>query len=219
MLWKEFPRYLEMVQEAREAVPQLPIRLGLEVDYLPEQRDWIAELCQAAPWDYLIGSVHYLGDWALDSPFETERFAQRPIEQIWAEYWSLYTEAAGSGFFDIMAHPDLVKKFGHRPTGDLRRYYEPAIAALAEADVAIEINTAGLFKNAAEMYPAPTFLEMAYQAGIPLMLSSDAHDPAHVGRAFPQAAELAKNCGYTHLARFQGRQRSLWEIEPCHGIG
>jgi histidinol-phosphatase (PHP family) len=207
MLDEEFPRYLEWVEEARAAVPQLPIRLGLEVDYFESGRDWIEELSGRVRWDYLIGSVHYLGDWAVDDPGLVHRFRERPVEEIWQRYWALFGQAARSGLFDIMAHADLVKKFGHRPEGDLRRFYEPALEAILESGVAIEINTAGLFKEVGEMYPARGFLALAASAGVPLVISSDAHAPQDVGRAFEQAVVLAKDCGFSHLQHFHERTR------------
>ncbi|RYD33463.1 MAG: histidinol-phosphatase HisJ family protein [Verrucomicrobiaceae bacterium] len=213
MLDAELPRYLELVDEARAAHRALPIRLGLEVDWLEGGEAWIESLSRRAPWDYLIGSVHYLGDWNFDHPDLVARFSSCGVEESWDRYWRLFRSAAKSGLFDIMAHPDLVKKFRHRPEGDLRRYYEPAVQACAEAGVAIEINTAGLFKPVAEMYPAPEFLKLAAEAGIPLTINSDAHSPQEVGRAFPEALELAKECGFTQLARFQGRRRTSVPLE------
>lgn len=207
MLIDEFPTYLKIIETARAAYPQMPIRLGLEVDYFESGESWIAHLAQLAKWDYLIGSVHYLGDWAMDDPALVRRFGERPVEETWERYWSLFGKAARSGHFDIMAHPDLVKKFGHIPKGNLDRYYEPALQAVLEAGVAIEINTAGLFKDVREMYPARRFLEMAGEAQVPLVISSDAHEPDHVGREFSQAANLARECGFSELQRFCGRIR------------
>lgn len=215
MLDEELPRYFEMIDEARAACPALPIRLGLEVDWLEGGEAWLQSLTQRAPWDYLIGSIHYLGDWNFDNPSETARFSHYGIEAAWDRYWLLFGNAARSGFFDIMAHPDLVKKFKHLPPGDLRRYYEPAIQACLDGNVAIEINTAGLFKPIAEMSPAPGFLTLAAQAGVPLTINSDAHAPDEVGRAFPQALALAHQTGFTHLARLQQRKRHLVPLDPA----
>ena len=207
MLDEEFPTYVGLIEEARQAVPELPIRLGLEVDYFEDGLDWILELSGRVRWDYLIGSVHYLGDWAMDDPSQMHRFRGHEVEEIWERYWLFFGQAARTGLFDIMAHPDLVKKFGHRPTGDLRKYYEPAIQAIVDSGAAIEINTAGLFKEVREMYPAREFLEIAALAQIPLVISSDAHSPKQVGREFGAAAELARACGFTKLCRFHERKR------------
>jgi histidinol-phosphatase (PHP family) len=204
----DLPRYLEMVQEAREMHPALTIRIGLECDYIPGQETWIEHLAARAEWDYFIGSVHYIAPgWAVDNPEFIGRFSDRPVEEIWGVYWKAYEQCIRSGLFDFVAHPDLVKKFGHKPAGDLRRYYEPSIVALAEKNVAVEINTAGLRKPVGELYPSREFLEMSRAAGVPLLINSDAHSPEEVGANFAEAIALAKEVGYTQTLRFHRRQR------------
>jgi len=207
MLDEELPQYLEWIAAARAAAGTMPVRAALEVDWLEGGERWIENLSARAPWDYLIGSVHYIGGWNFDNPALQQKFSDFGTEEAWDRYWKLFANAARSGLFDIMGHPDLIKKFGHRPGGDLRRYYEPAVAAVAEAGVAIEINTAGLFKDVQEMYPALNFLILARSAGVPLTINSDAHAPAEVGRAFPEAVALAKRAGYTEVVRFAKRTR------------
>ena len=207
MLAEELPQYFDWIAAARAAAGGMPVRMALEVDWIEGGESWIENLAARAPWDYLIGSVHYIGAWNFDNPAEKQRFADFGAEEAWDRYWLLFASAARSGYFDIMGHPDLIKKFGHRPGGDLRRYYEPAVAAVADAGIAIEINTAGLFKDVREMYPALDFLTLARSAGIPLTINSDAHAPSEVGRAFPAAIELARAAGYTDLVRIAGRTR------------
>lgn len=209
---EEFPRYLELVQNTREKFSdELTIRLGLECDFLPGEESWIEKLSTRADFDYLIGSVHYLQPgWAVDDP--DPKWAQRwhgSIDEIWTQYWKLYQQCASSGLFDFLAHPDLVKKFGHRPQGDLKRFYEPTIEVIAANDVAIEVSTAGLRKKCEEMYPALEFLELAFQANIPIVISSDAHQPEEVAYKFDTAINLAKEVGYTKTARFCKRERTF----------
>lgn len=215
MLLKEFPIYCEQVMKAREAVTPFPVRLGLEVDYLENGEPWIEQLSTMAPFDYLIGAVHYIAPgWDIDNPKWIGRWSEgSDVEDIWQNYWRLFGKCAASGLFDLLAHPDLPKKFGHRPTGDLRRYYEPAISAAADANVAIEINTAGWRKQCDEQYPARLFLELMHEAGIPLSISSDAHAPNEVGADFERAAKLALDIGFTHTVRFETRNRTLVPLE------
>lgn len=207
---EELPRYLELVQTAREKYPQLPIRLGLECDYIAGQESWIEKLAGRAEWDYLIGSVHYLAPgWDVDNPKWIGRFQELPVAEIWAAYWKIYEQCIRSGLFDFVAHPDLPKKFGFRPEGDLRKFYEPSIRALAETNVAVEINTAGLRKPVQELYPSRDFLGMAHAANVPLLINSDAHAPEEVGADFASAAALARSVGYREAVRFQRRQRTF----------
>ena len=210
MLREELPRYFEAVEVARRRFPQLTIRLGLECDFLPGGEEWIEELAGMAEWDFLIGSVHYLPEgWEVDHPKYIGRFRDGDVEGIWTSYWRTYEQCIRSGLFDFVAHPDLPKKFGFRPAGDLRRFYEPAVAALAETGCAFEINTAGLRKECRALYPAAEFVELACVAGVPLLINSDAHAPEEVGAGFPEAAELAREVGYTHTVRFSRRARTV----------
>jgi histidinol-phosphatase (PHP family) len=208
MLRAELPRYFDEVARARDEFPQLNIKLGLECDYIPGYEWWIEELAGMADWDYLIGSVHYLRQgWEVDHPKYIGRHEANAGE-IWRDYWEMYGRCIRSGLFDFVAHPDLPKKFGITPAGDLRRFYEPAVAALAETGMAFEINTAGLRRDCREVYPARGFLELAHAAGVPLLINSDAHAPADVAAGFEEAAALAKDVGFSGTLRFTRRQRS-----------
>lgn len=205
---EEFPGYLDLVAEARAAFPRLPIRLGMEVDFIAGHEPWIEQLAGMTEWDYLIGSVHYIAPgWDVDNPKHLSRFEERPVAEIWQLYFTAYEQCIRSGLFDFVAHPDLPKKFGHRPPGDLRPFYEPVITALAETGVAFEINTAGLRKPVGECYPSLEFLQMARNAGVGLLINSDAHAPQEVGAGFDTAVALAKQAGYTETLRFERRKR------------
>jgi histidinol-phosphatase (PHP family) len=188
------------------------LRLGIEADFIPGREDRMANLLESRDWDYVVGSVHFVGDDSLD----TEEFSvwdrPEPPEAIWRRYFEMLAAAAQSGLFDILAHPDLVKVWGKDrpvPEGDLRRFYYPAMEAIADAGVAIEVSTAGLRKPVGEIYPAPAFLEMAVDAGSPLALSSDAHEPELLGHEYEQALVLLGSMGVTEIAVFENRQRRM----------
>jgi histidinol-phosphatase (PHP family) len=191
------------------------LRLGLEVDFVPGREDRTRNLIDACELDYAIGSVHFLGDWAVDwDRFDIWESGRSP-EAVWTRYFETLAEAARSGLFDVLAHPDLVKLWGGtrpRPQGDPRRYYEPALEAIAETGVAVEVSTAGLRKPIAEIYPAPAFLAGVVEAGAPVALSSDAHLPEQVGFGYEKALELLDAVGVRELATFERRARSLQAI-------
>ena len=210
MLREDLPRYLAEVEKARAAFPQLTIRLGLECDFLDGREPWIEELRGLAEWDFFIGSVHYLPDGAeVDNPKYLSRYRDGDVDALWQAYWETYGRAVRSGLFDFMGHPDLPKKFGYHPAGDLRRFYEPAVAALAEMRTPFEINTAGWRKDCREQYPAREFLALAHAAQVPLLINSDAHAVEELGAGFPEAVALAKSVGYTQTARLHRREISF----------
>jgi histidinol-phosphatase (PHP family) len=191
------------------------LRLGIEADFIPGAEDRMANLLAARDFDYVVGSVHFIAEKALDMDDYSIWDGANSAEQIWRRYFEVLGQAARSGLFDILAHPDLVKVWGRErplPEGDLRRYYELAIDGIAESGIAIEVSTAGLRKRAREIYPAPAFLEMCVEAGAPVALSSDAHVPADIGAGYEQALELLERVGVTELCAFSGRERTLHEI-------
>jgi len=194
---------------------QTDLRLGLEVDFVPGREDRTASLIERCELDYVIGSVHFVGELAVDDDEYDIWERARSAEDVWRRYFELLAQAASSGLYDILAHPDLVKVWGRArplPDGDLRRYYEPALAAIAESSIAVEVSTAGLRKPVAEIYPARAFLEGALQAGAPVALSSDAHLPEEVGFGYERALELLDSLGVRELATFSRRARKLEPI-------
>ncbi len=208
MDWADFPRYLELVEQAKQQAEACPVRLSLECDYLAGREHWLEQTLALANWDYLIGSVHYIAPgWDVDNPKHLNRWRQSgAVEEIWALYWSLYEKCIRTGLFTFCAHPDLAKKFGFRPAGDLRHYYEPVIQAFVDTRTVMEVSTAGLRKDVREIYPCQELLEMAFSAGVPIVINSDAHAPSEVGQDFDQALNLVRSVGYTQTVRFeQGR--------------
>ncbi len=209
----ELDEYVEKVQRARRDHPALSIKLGLEVDYLPGHEDWIRTLAARHRWDYFIGSVHYVSDtWAVDDPSRLADWKGRDPFEIWSLYFDRLTAAASSGLFDIIGHADLPKKFGIRPQQDCAPLYRPFLEAAAKSNTAIELNTAGLRKDCAEIYPSRTLLDLAHSAGVAITFGSDAHAPAEVGLNFAEAIALARDVGYTHCCRFSNRQRQVVAI-------
>ena len=191
------------------------LRLGIEADYVSGREDRIARFLEARDWDYVIGSVHFVRDAAVDLEGDEWEHVwgrgERP-DAVWKRYFETLAEAARSGLFDVMAHPDLVKVWGTarpQPERDPRHYYEPAVEAMLETGVAMEVSTAGLRKPVGEIYPARALLDMAVDAGVPIALSSDAHLPVHVGFGYEQALELLSDAGVTEIAVFEGRTRRM----------
>jgi histidinol-phosphatase (PHP family) len=191
------------------------LRLGIEADFIPGREDRMAELLAAREFDYVVGSIHFVGDGALDyDRYDIWSAASSP-EKVWRTYFDWLAQAAVSGMFDILAHPDLVKYWGRerpQPDRDLRYFYEIAMEGIAESGIAVEVSTAGLRKPVGELYPARAFLEMVVDAGNPIALSSDAHRPDELGRDYEQALALLDDLGVRELAVFEGRERRLEPI-------
>jgi histidinol-phosphatase (PHP family) len=217
----QLDEYVEKVRKVQKDFSQLTIRLALEVDYLPGHEDWIRDLAARHPWDYFIGSAHYVSDsWAVDNPQQISEWKNRDTFEVWSIYFERLTKAAETGFFEIIGHADLPKKFGHRPTCDpgcagsfaeasCAPLYEKFLDAAKKHNCAIELNTAGLRRDCKEIYPSREILRLAFQKGVPITFGSDAHAPEEVGMNFADAVQLAREVGYKKCCRFAERKRDF----------
>jgi histidinol-phosphatase (PHP family) len=191
--------YVEAVMQARER--GLPVKLGLEVDYVPGRENETRRLLEPYPWDYLLGSVHFVDGLGIDG--EPRLLDAVGVEEAWHRYFDALGAAARSRLFDSLAHPDLVKIFGER---DDAFDYRPVVEAIAESGMAVEVSTAGLRKPVGELYPHPLFLGACREREVPVTLGSDAHSPDVVGRDFDRARELLRSAGYETVTVFERRQ-------------
>jgi histidinol-phosphatase (PHP family) len=191
--------YVDAILQARGR--GLPVKLGLEVDYVPGREEETREFLAPYPWDYLLGSVHFIDGLGVDG--EPRLLDEVGVEEAWRRYFETLAAAAGSGLFDSLSHPDLVKIFGERAAAF---EYEAIADAIATAGVAIEVSTAGLRKPVGELYPHPDFLAACRARGVPVTTGSDAHSPDVVGRDFDRARELLRSAGYETVTVFEQRR-------------
>ncbi len=199
--------YVAKVRCAQKAFPQLTIKLSLEVDYIPGHEDWIRKLATRHPWDYFIGSVHYISNaFAVDDPTKISALKEKDPYEVWSAYFERLTMAAESKLFHIIGHADLPKKFRIYPQKDCTAMFEKFLNACAKTDTAIELNTAGLRKDCKEIYPSKKILEIAFAKNVAITFGSDAHAPEEVGADFDKAIQLAREVGYTKWRRFTARQ-------------
>jgi histidinol-phosphatase (PHP family) len=202
----------------REFVRSTPLRLGIELDYVPGAEERSAELVAEHDFDYVVGSVHFIGGGAVDMDEYGVWAQQQDPDKVWHAYFDCIARAARSGLFDILAHPDLVKFWGGGQPGpqrDPRVYYELAVEAIAESGIAVEVSTAGLRKPVGEIYPAPAFAEMCAEAGAAFSLSSDAHTPEQVGYEYEQALALLGSLEVREICVFERRRRRLEPLGPA----
>lgn len=195
MAMEELPGYITEVQALREENPDLVIRLGIEADYIPGREGDLRDLLAAYPFEYVLGSVHFIDGWGFDNPALVEEYRQRDIGDIYRAYFDLVQRAALSGLFNIMAHPDLVKKFGFRPAGELVELYDDTARAFHRAGVIAEVNTAGLRAPVGEIYPGTILLQAFCRQQVPFALGSDAHTPEQVGAGLAEARDLVVKLG------------------------
>ncbi len=207
MRYDQIPLYRSMLDQARRQYGnRIEILTGFEVDFLPGYMD---KRVLEAEADYMIGSVHFLGEWGFDNPEFIGEYQNRDIDTVWQDYFDAVEAMAKSGHFDIVGHLDLIKVFKFMPRKDVRLIAKKALDAIKTADMVVELNIAGYRKPVKEPYPSPQLMEEIAARDIPITFSSDAHAPEQVGLFREELIAYARHFGYTKCATFQRRQREL----------
>ncbi len=211
----QFEEYVAEVRSlAREFEGRIAVRLGLEADFAEGHEAELARWLGRADWDLVLGSVHWVAGGWIDAPGAPRRFEREGTEPLYREYYRLLTEAARTGFFDVLTHFDLPKKFGHRPVIAAEDAEQRAIAAAASAGCAVEVSSAGLRKPVGEIYPEARLLRRLVGAGVPVTFSSDAHAPAEVGRGYDRTVAHARAAGAKEFVTFVRRRKVFHPIPP-----
>lgn len=192
--------YATSIETVREQFPQIEIIHGLEADWYEGCKEDLAETKGAAT--FLLGSVHYLKEKALDWDEDMRIWDELGANGLWTLYVEEWCRAATSGLFDSMAHPDLPRLFsteGYAPTIECAPFWKRMAEAAREGNVHVEINTAGLLKNFNDFYPNKTLLTEFHKADVPLTIGSDAHHASRIGDRIFEAYQYARSIGYTSI--------------------
>ncbi|MBF0593977.1 MAG: histidinol-phosphatase HisJ [Candidatus Omnitrophica bacterium] len=203
----QLPLYHKMIEGVRRQFSdKITINVGIEADYLPGFEDATRTMLSAYPYDYVIGSVHFIEKWGFDDPIQLKEWDKKDVNDVYREYFKLLRQSARAGLFDILGHVDLVKKFDFHPTEDMTDEIEANALAYKESGVVIEINSSGLHKPAGEIYPSLAHLKVYRQHNVPITFGSDAHKPVQVGRDFNKARDWAMAAGYSEYVMFMKRK-------------
>ena len=203
----EHDRYLDEIdlaafQEAREKTG-VGLRLGIEIDFVPGKEEPMDRFATALPYDYVIGSVHRVDGEEVDRATDQKIYDRYETYDLYEAYYANVRAAALSGRFDVLGHPDLIKIFRRFPQRDITEMLEKTADAVAESDIVVDVNAAGLRKPVAEIYPSRKLLEMFHRRGVPIILSSDAHAPSEVGAGYEQSIPLVRDVGYREIVTFE----------------
>ncbi|MCQ6266069.1 histidinol-phosphatase [Fictibacillus sp. WQ 8-8] len=211
--WMEERRYYDMkdyVDLFHEAWSKdLDVKMSIEMDYTPGRHKEMESFISSYDFDYVIGSVHWVGDFGIDLAEYRKEWERRDLYEVYRQYYDQVVTLADSNLFDIIGHIDLVKIFNYIPNDEefILEQYERATDALKNSKTCVEISTAGLRKPVQRLYPEPVLLKMCRSKGIPIVFSSDAHEPSHVGADYGQAIQLAREAGYTSVMTFTKGER------------
>lgn len=184
------------------------ILFGMEVDYVRGCESRVRQLKAENRWDYIIGSVHYIGDWNIDS--NAADWEGKDVDATYTKYLELLEEMVDTGLYNIVAHLDLPKKYGHYTSIDFTDRYRAIGEKIRANNMAFEINTNGRIKPCNDFYPHRDIVELYHQLGVDVTLGSDAHHRDNVGQFFDEAVAMLREVGYSRICYFEeGQKRYL----------
>jgi len=205
MSLQQLDDYVKMVgNAAKRWEGRLEVLLGLECDYLPGLEEYYEQLSRRYPWDFFLGSVHFLGHFGSDKlRFLFARDPGYRPEEVEETYWHQMAAMVDSRLFQVVAHFDLFKRREWSPR-PYAKTIKKILAKMADTQTVLEINPSGLDReHTAAAYPHPEILQWARKAGVEICYGSDAHAPEQVGRHGKKMAELAAAAGYHSLVWLQ----------------
>ncbi len=195
-----------------KSTSEVSIKAGLEVDFVPSRVDELMRVIDEFDFDYLIGSVHHIGDWLIDTETQIDKWKGKNIDNVYRQYFVLVQEMAKTRRFDIIGHLDLPKKFGYRPKGSITSLLLETVQTISQNHMCVEINTSGLRKPCHEIYPGHALLKMCFDHAVPITLGSDAHSPEDIAADFDRATKSLRDIGYTEIVRFNKRNKESVEL-------
>jgi histidinol-phosphatase (PHP family) len=201
------PEYIADIASLKKSVSGIKIKTGLEVDYFPGKEEEICKFICHLDLDYVIGSVHYLGEKTVDSG--PDFYENQNIDELYEKYFGYVNEAVKSGLFDIIAHCDYIRIFNFKPSASPEHYYRTLARNMKTHDVAFELNTNGRNRPLCDFYPDRRFLKIFCEENVPVCVNSDAHLPVRVGQFFDEAYMLLKEAGFKEMAAFNKGERFL----------
>lgn len=207
----DLPVMTAQILELREKYSdRINVKYGIEMDYFPGREDETGKLIRSLPLDYVIGSVHFIGDWNFDG--DQSLYGKWSNDELYNIYFELVQLAARSDLFDVIGHFDIIKKFRIYPESDQNRLIENTLKVISENNLAVELNTGTLDHPCAEFSPGPAILAQCFYLNIPVTLASDAHHAGQVARHFETALDLLHETGFRELATFNHRNRGTIRI-------
>lgn len=218
--WLDNPKskFVHTLDEYRDFINMLkskgyPVKFGLEVCNFRNQKK-VKEILSKYDWDYLIVSIHFIKGWGFDFELLKDNFNKKPLKLIWEDYAREVEIVAQTGIYDILGHPFNLRLFENIPNSeDVSEIIENTAKILKNNNMIVDVNTGTLHRYPIkEITPYPDFMEMVKKYNIPIILSSDAHWPEHVGNGIKEASEYVKSYGINEVVTFEKRNRIIEKI-------
>ncbi len=208
--------YCEEIDSLAEEYPELKLKKGVEVDWLPGKAGEIRKVLKKHPFDCVLGSVHFIkGTYVEHGRNRDEfwgRFSSEGVHERYAAYYTAVQQMAESKICDVVAHLDLIKRDGYFPERSVLHFVKETLDVMSDNNLCIEVNTSGMRKPIREMHPSLEILKLCKKKGIPVTIGTDAHKADEIDSYLDEGIGMIKKAGYAELAVFEKRRIGFVEI-------
>ncbi len=193
--------YFSFIEKLRK---KHKVLAGIEVCNFRDQAA-VGKILRAYPFDYVIGSVHFLGGWAYDTGAIVAEWENHALKDIYEAYTAEVEKLAAAGHYDALGHPFNIRLYKYFPDFDVTPYLTRVAAAMRQAQMIVDLNTGTYYRYPVQEFsPYPAFMRTAKGYDLPLITTSDAHKPEDCARYNEEAVQYARSFGYTDQIRFTG---------------
>ena len=183
----EFPGYINAINDANHMFDNVTVLAGIECELFEEFYSFYDELKEKYKLDYLVGSTHgYKDAEGKHTVYDRKMTAKDLIA-----YANEAVIAMESRKYDILAHPDLYMDHVDGWNDNTKACAREIIEAAVQTGQVLELNTSGYEKKAG--YPSKEFWTMACEAGVKLVMNSDAHYPEKITANFDLGVDLVNS--------------------------
>lgn len=203
-----FGRYVQTALALRERhESELELLIGFETEALPLDgwAETMRQLRRSAPFDYIVGSVHSIGDRWIDLNAETTELAAQAcggFEALRTTYFDRLAELVETLSPEIVGHVDLIRRFeapDFRFSPAALRHAERVLEAARAEGAALEVNAAPARRGFGPVYPGPQVLARACAMGVAVTLGDDSHGPDGVGVGLDACLAAIAAAGYREV--------------------
>ena len=217
----EVQNYISTIKSLKEKYQdQIDIYCSMEMDFIPGIVKDFKKTKEELSLDYMIGSVHLVGNdinklWFIDgSKVETYdeglfNYYNGDIKKGVKTFFHQYNEMIETEEFDIVGHFDKIKMHNRdRYFTENEKWYRDllmeTLTLIKEKSLIVEVNTRGIYKKRSEdFYPSTWILPIMCEMNIPVVISTDSHKSEELTLCFKEAEDALKTAGYKETMCFR----------------
>lgn len=203
---KNFTRYISECRRLQDKYrSSITIFTAMEIETYSGYEKFVPFLLEKFRPDYIVGSVHFVGDIGFDYSLEFYNLAVTKagsVDNLYCNYFDAQFEMIKSLKPAVVGHFDLIRIYDPEY---LERLERPAIVQkitrnlrlIKEMDLILDLNLRALLKGAKEPYVSHSILKMAREMNIAVVPGDDSHSKNSVGTNLNKGVEILQNLDFS----------------------